>query len=83
MITITLRRAIRRYNGLRGTKLTYATLAKKSGLARSTIESIASRPGYNATLFTIDVLCIALECRPEDLLDYRPNHRTSKRKSTR
>ena len=82
MIAITLRRAIRRYNGLRGTKLTYETLARKSGLSHSTIEAIASRPGYNATLFTIDVLCIALECRPEDLLDYRPSH-ASKPKSTR
>ena len=42
------------------------------GISRSTIESLAARPGYNPTLDVIDRLCEALRCAPGDLLERTP-----------
>ncbi|MDQ8727389.1 helix-turn-helix domain-containing protein [Bradyrhizobium sp. LHD-71] len=49
--------------------MTYELLAKRTGLARATLESLASRHTYNTRLSTIEKLCIALECKPGDLLE--------------
>lgn len=51
-----------------GERMTYERLAKLTGLSRQTLESLASRPGYNSTLDTIAKLCRALGCQPGDLL---------------
>jgi DNA-binding Xre family transcriptional regulator len=59
------------YRRRTGERMTYYNLAKKTGLARSTIESVATRKGYNASLATIDRLCWALGCQPGELLAYR------------
>lgn len=61
---------IRTYEARTGQKLSYAQLAERSGIARATIESLASRSGCNPTLDTIDKLCGALECRLTDLIHY-------------
>jgi DNA-binding Xre family transcriptional regulator len=63
---------IRAYEQRSGVRLTYAELAKRAGLARATVESVASRSAYNATLATIDKLCGALECTLTDLVHFRP-----------
>ena len=63
------------YGEQKNTRLTYATLAEISGLSKATLESLGSRADYNTTLFTVDVLCTALECRPEDILDFKPTRR--------
>lgn len=68
MIVIQLKEALDAYEARSGERLTYADLASRTGLARSTIESIATRPGYNTSLQTIDKLCLALGCEPGDLL---------------
>ena len=60
------------YRRRTGKRMTYHTLAKQTGLARSTIESVATRKGYTASLATIDRLCRALGCQPRELLAY-PN----------
>ncbi|MGQ0711891.1 MAG: helix-turn-helix domain-containing protein [Rhodoferax sp.] len=52
-----------------GSRLTYRTLAEASGLAVSTLQSLAARPTYNTRLSTIERLCMALECQPGDLLE--------------
>ena len=70
MIVIRLREMIRAYEQRSGQKLSYAQLADRSGLARATIESLASRSAYNTTLATIDKLCGALECNLTDLVHY-------------
>ncbi len=70
---VKLREAIRAYEKRTGQPLTYAELAETSGVARGTIESLGSRPGYNTTLATIDKLCTALGCQLTDLVDYRPD----------
>ena len=51
-----------------GERMTYERLAQLTGLSRQTLESVASRPGYNSTLDTIAKLCRALDCQPGDLL---------------
>ena len=55
-----------------GERMTYERLAQLTGLSRQTLESVASRPGYNSTLDTIARLCRALDCQPSDLLVLEP-----------
>jgi DNA-binding Xre family transcriptional regulator len=69
VIKVKLKDAVDAYERRVGTKLTYGALAERTGLARATIESVATRPSYNATLDVIDRLCQALECSPGDLLE--------------
>ena len=68
MIDITLREAMDAYEARTGEHLTYSDLAERTGLARTTIESMATRSGYNTSLKTIDLLCDALRCEPGMLL---------------
>ena len=51
-----------------GEHLTYQMLSKRTGLSRATLESMATRRGYNASLSTIERICVALHCSPGDLL---------------
>jgi DNA-binding Xre family transcriptional regulator len=44
-------------------------LAALSGIAQTTIESIASRKDYNPTLKTLARLCVVLHCAPGELLE--------------
>jgi DNA-binding Xre family transcriptional regulator len=57
------------YRQRTGTKLTYELLSEKTGIALTTLQSLAARPGYNTRLSTIEKLCIALQCTPSDLLE--------------
>ena len=50
--------------------MTYAELAAKTGLSQATIKSLGSRADYNATLRTIERLCVALGTDPADLLEW-------------
>ena len=72
VIVVRLREMIQAFTNRTGQKLTYADLAARSGVARATIESLASRGGYNATLATIDKLCDALDCGLIDLVHHEP-----------
>lgn len=72
-LQIKLREAIATYERRTGQRMTYERLASLAGVSRSTIESIATRQTYNATLTTIERICGALECRPGDLLDLDSN----------
>lgn len=56
------------YEARTGERVTYAALADATGIARATLESMASRKGYNATLAAIERICLALHCSPGDLL---------------
>ncbi|WP_425517195.1 helix-turn-helix domain-containing protein [Paracoccus bogoriensis] len=56
------------YRRRTGERMTYELLAKRTGLARPTIESLASRDGYNTRLSTIEKVCRVLGCQPGDLL---------------
>ncbi len=57
------------YRQRTGNKLTYELLAEQTGIALTTLQSLAARPGYNTRLSTIEKLCIALQCSPSDLLE--------------
>ena len=54
-----------------GERMTYELLAARTGLAKTTVESIAARKAYNTRLSTIEKLCTALGCAPGDLLELR------------
>lgn len=73
MIVVKIREAMERYRYRTGQRLTYEKLAQQTGLSRTTIEAIASRPDYNTTLTTIEKLCRALDCTPGDLLELLPD----------
>jgi putative transcriptional regulator len=53
-----------------GRRLTYPELAKKAGLSEETVQSLATRRDYNATLRTVERLCMALRVSPADLLEW-------------
>ena len=69
MIRLKLREAMERYRLRTGQRLTYAGLAKLSGVGEGTLSSIGSRPGYNVTIGTIEKICRALGVTPGDLLE--------------
>lgn len=51
--------------------MTYPELAKKSGLSEETVQSLATRRSYNATLRTVERLCVALRVTPAELLEWK------------
>jgi DNA-binding Xre family transcriptional regulator len=65
---VKLREQMVAYRQRTGEPLTYAQLAERTGLSRFSLESLGTRPSYNATLETIERICIALGCEPGDLL---------------
>ncbi|UJB68547.1 helix-turn-helix transcriptional regulator [Acaryochloris sp. 'Moss Beach'] len=69
MILIKLREVMANYRQKTGERLTYEILAKKTGLSKATLESLASRNSYNPRLSTIEQLCRALKCTPGELLE--------------
>ncbi|HEY4343244.1 MAG TPA: helix-turn-helix domain-containing protein [Parvibaculum sp.] len=71
MIAIKLREAIERHQVKTGIRLTYEDIAERTGLSLATLQSLASRANYNATLKTVEKLCQALDCEPGDLLEIR------------
>jgi putative transcriptional regulator len=69
-LRVRVRECIDLHEAKTGRRLTYADLAKRTGMSEATIKSLASRPGYNATIRTIERLCIALGAEPADLLGW-------------
>ena len=73
MIVIHLRRAIDAYEARTGERLTHEDLAARTGLSRATLDSLASRRDYNASLRAIARICRALRCTPGELLELVPD----------
>jgi putative transcriptional regulator len=69
MIRVKLREAMDAYRQRTGKKLTYELLAEQTGIALTTLQSLAARAGYNTRLSTIEKICVALKCNPGDLLE--------------
>jgi DNA-binding Xre family transcriptional regulator len=65
---VRLREAMDAYKRRTGQKVTYESLSDTTGISVATLQSLAARPGYNATLATIEKICRALRCQPGDLL---------------
>jgi DNA-binding Xre family transcriptional regulator len=72
VIRVRLREAMRRHERATGVRVTYDWLAKRTGLARATVEAIGSRPRYQPSLQAIDLLCEALACELSELLERQP-----------
>ena len=70
-LLVRLRECLDRYEARTGERLTYDELAKRTNLSRATIESLATRPDYNATLRTIERICKALGVTHAELLEWR------------
>jgi DNA-binding Xre family transcriptional regulator len=68
MLRVKLREAMEDYRRRTGERMTHEKLARRTGMSRATLESLASRDTYNTRLSTIEKLCRALECGPGDLL---------------
>ena len=62
------------YSKRSGRKMTYESLAKATGISVAALQSLGSRPSYNATLGTIEKICLACECLPGDLLELDDKH---------
>jgi DNA-binding Xre family transcriptional regulator len=69
---------MRRLEHATGEKVTYSSLAKKTGLSRATVEAIGSRADYQPSLRAIDQLCAALGCELADLLERIPTRGSRK-----
>ena len=80
MIRVKLRDCIDIYNLRHGGHLTYVELAKLADVGEGTVSSIASRPGYNVSIQTIDKLCRALEVPLHQMLEIVDDPPKSKRK---
>jgi DNA-binding Xre family transcriptional regulator len=70
-LRIRLRECLELHAKRTGRRLTYPELARKAGLSEETIQSIATRSGYNATLLTVERLCTALRVSPAELLVWK------------
>jgi DNA-binding Xre family transcriptional regulator len=70
-IRVRLRECLDLYRARTGKQLSYAELAERAGLSRATVESLASRTDYNATLRTLEKLCLVLKVDPDELLEWR------------
>jgi DNA-binding Xre family transcriptional regulator len=66
---VRLREQMVAYRERTGEVLTYALLAERTGLSRFSLESLGTRESYNATLDTVERVCLALGCAPGDLLE--------------
>lgn len=81
MLAIKLREAMKVYERRTGERLTYETLAERTGLSASTFQAISTRLNHNTTLRTIEKICRALETTPGELLELIPDSpRKSKKK---
>lgn len=74
---VKLREAMEAYKERTGDRITYELLASRTGLSKATVESLASRDSYNATLNTIEKVCLALGCGLDDLLELDVSERSA------
>ena len=70
-IHVRLRECIELHEQRTGQRMTYAELAKKTGLTLGTVQAIAVRKEYNATLMTVQRLCTALGATLDEMLEWR------------
>lgn len=68
MIRVRLREAMRACSERTGERMTYEVLSADTGISVAALQSIGSRPGYNATLAMIEKICLACDCAPGELL---------------
>jgi DNA-binding Xre family transcriptional regulator len=69
MVVIKLREAIQAYKRRTGERMTYRILAERTGVAEGTLEVMGSQTNYNATIHTLEKVCLALGVTFGDLLE--------------
>ena len=79
MVAIKLREAMEAYRRHTGERMTYERLAERTGIAKGTLEVIGKRLGYNATIGTLEKICLALDVTFGDLLEIIPDPPKAKR----
>ena len=83
MIHVRLREAMENPRLATGKRLPYAQLAKMSGVAEGTLNSIGSRLNYQPNLATVEKLCRAMDVPLHDLLEIIDDPPKPKRKAKR
>jgi len=61
-----------------GHRLTLETIAKETGIHRTTLSKIANHRGYNTTTDNIDKLCDFFGCPVDRLLEHVPDDQIKK-----
>ncbi len=69
------------YKRRTGERMTYRILAERTGIAKGTLEVIGKRLGYNATVATLEKICVALDVAFGDLVEIIPAPRKPKSKA--
>lgn len=71
-IRFDLRRALEDVEARTGIRISYESLAQRTGLSVDTLKSIATRGAYNASLKNIASISDALKCNPIEYLVWVP-----------
>lgn len=79
MVAIKLREAMQAYKRRTGQRMTYEILAEHSGIAQGTLEVMGSMAPYNATIGTLEKICLALDVPIQEMLEIIPDPPKSKR----
>ncbi|MGD8454346.1 MAG: helix-turn-helix transcriptional regulator [Phycisphaerae bacterium] len=82
MVAIKLREAMQAYKRRTGQRMTYQILAERTGVAKGTLEVIGKRLGYNATVNTLEKICLGLDVTFGDLVEIIPDPPKPKAKRT-
>jgi DNA-binding Xre family transcriptional regulator len=83
MVVIKLREAILAYKRGTGERMTYRILAERTGIAEGTLEVMGSRTDYNATIHTLEKICLVLDVTFGELLEIVPDAPKAKRAAGR
>jgi transcriptional regulator with XRE-family HTH domain len=83
MIRVKLKESMETYRLRTGQRITYADLAKMSGVAEGTLNSIGSRLGYQPNLATVERIARALQMPFQELLEQIPDPPRPKRAAGR
>jgi putative transcriptional regulator len=83
MVMIKLREAMLAYQRRTGERMTYERLAERTGIAKGTLEGIGSRRDYNATVHTLEKVCLALGVAFGELVEVTPDPPKAKRAAGR
>jgi DNA-binding Xre family transcriptional regulator len=67
-IILDFEQAIFRWQARHGEKMTYAELAKRAGISKSTVYRLTSGQPTHLDLDKLNRICKVLECQPGDLL---------------
>jgi DNA-binding Xre family transcriptional regulator len=68
-VILKLREAVLAYRRRTGEPMTYEILARRTGLAKGTLQNLGGSRKHNANLSTIAKICGALGITPGDLLE--------------